>query len=74
MKHCLAHCAKYIRENVERRARMVVRDDACVICLHPHHTADKCYDRDKEERVCGLEGCKSHHYLKRYYSRYRGYT
>ena len=49
-------------ENVEGKARMVVKTDTCVICLHPHHSADRCYDKDNTKRVCGIDGCKSHHH------------
>ena len=48
-------------ENVAGKAGMVITK-ACVICLHPNHTADQCYDKDKKKRICGLDGCKSHHH------------
>ena len=62
LKHCLAHCSNYMEENVAGKAGMVVKAKGCVICLHPNHTADRCYDRDNSKRVCGVNGCKSHHH------------
>ena len=62
LKHCLAHCSNYMEENVGGKAGMVVKAKGCVICLHPNHTADRCYDKDNPKRVCGINGCKSHHH------------
>ena len=62
MKHCLAHCTSYMEENVAGKAKMVVKGNNCVICLHPNHTADKCFDKDNSKRVCGIDDCKSHHH------------
>ena len=46
----------------ERCGEMVTKSLSCVICLHPNHSVDKCYDKDNPKRVCGLDGCKSHHH------------
>ena len=62
LKHCLAHCSFYMMENVSGKASMVMKSKSCVICLHPNHTHDKCYDKDNPKRECGLDGCKSHHH------------
>ena len=59
MKHCLAHCTSYMGENVAGKARMVVKGNNCVICLHPNHTADSCFDKKNPKRVCGLDGCRA---------------
>ena len=60
--HCLAHCTVYMMENVAGKAGMVTKSRSCVICLHPNHSVDKCYDKDNPKRVCGLDGCNSHHH------------
>ena len=62
LKHCLAHCAAYVQEGVEGKAAMVKKGGNCVICLHPKHSTDKCYDKENSKRVCGLDGCASHHH------------
>ena len=62
MKHCLAHCASYMEKDVAGKAKMVTNGGNCVICLHPNHAADRCYDKDKPNRVCGIDDCKSHHH------------
>ena len=62
LKHCLAHCSTYLGENVAGKAGMVIKAKGCVICLHPNHTADQCYDKDNQKRICGLDNCKSHHH------------
>ena len=60
--HCLAHCSKYIAENVAGKASMILKGKGCVICLHPKHEADSCFSKDKANSVCGIDGCKSHHH------------
>ena len=62
LKHCLAHCTSYLAENVAGKATMLVRSKNCVICLHPNQGVDKCFDKDNTKRVCGLDGCVSHHH------------
>ena len=62
LDHCLAHCTKYMQEGVGGKAAMVKKGQNCLICLHPGHAADKCFDKDNAKRVCGLEGCASHHH------------
>ena len=62
LKHCLAHCTKYLEVNVAGKAGIVTKANACVICLHPNHTTDQCYDKDNPKRVFGLDGCSGHHH------------
>ena len=44
------------------KAGMVIKAKSCVICLHPNHTANQCYDRENQKRIYGVDGCKSHHH------------
>ena len=46
-------------ENVAGKAGMVIKAKSCVICLHPNHTADQCYDKDNQKRICGVDGRKA---------------
>ena len=62
LKHCLAHCSSFVAENVTGKTSIVKKAGNCVICLHPNHSADPCYNKDNDKRVCGLDGCKSHHH------------
>ena len=62
LKHCLAHCPRYVAEGVAGKAAMVLSSNSCVVCLHPGHKVDSCYDKDNAKRVCGLDGCRSHHH------------
>ena len=45
-------------ENVAGKAGMVIKAKRCVICLHPNHTADQCYDRNNQKRIYGVDSCK----------------
>ena len=49
-------------ENVEGKVRMAKKGVVCLICLHPGHTTDMCFDRDNDKRKCGVGGCQSHHH------------
>ena len=62
LKHCLAHCPDYMAENVNGKADMVKKVSGCVICLHPGHQADACYNKDNDKRLCGVDSCGSHHH------------
>ena len=44
------------------RSDIVKTAKACAICLHPSHTADRCYNKDKDNYICGANGCQSHHH------------
>ena len=44
------------------RSDIVKTAKACAICLHPSHTADRCYNKDKDKYICGVNGCQSHHH------------
>ena len=62
LSHCLAHCSVYVQEGTIGKTSIVRGGGNCVVCLHPGHTADKCYDMQKENRRCGLDGFGSHHH------------
>ena len=62
LNHCLAHCSIYMGENVAGKAGMVIKAKRCVICLLPNHTADQCYDKNNQKRICGVDGCKCNHH------------
>ena len=38
-------------ENMAGKAGMVIKAKSCVICLHPNHTADQCYDKDNQKKI-----------------------
>lgn len=44
------------------RSDIVKTAKACAICLHPSHTADRCYNKDKDKYIFGVNGCQSHHH------------
>ena len=60
--HCLLHCESFMVLSVKDRAEVVKGAQACAICLHLSHTADKCYNRNKDSYICGVNGCQSHHH------------
>ena len=60
--HCLLHCESYMILSVKDRADLVRSSKTCAICLHSSHTADKCFNKDKDNYVCGVGGCQSHHH------------
>lgn len=62
LNHCLGHCPKYSMESVTGKTDMVKRSGACVVCLGVGHGADDCNFKDKDNSVCGLDGCTSHHH------------
>ena len=41
----------YMGENVAGKAGIVIKAKSCVICLHPNHTVDQCYDKDNQKRI-----------------------
>ena len=49
-------------ENVEGKARMAKKGMVCIICLHPNHSTEMCFDRDNDKKKCGVGGCQSHHH------------
>lgn len=51
-----------MQEGVGGKAAIVKKGQNCLICLHPGHGADKCFDKDNAKRICGIEGCASHHH------------
>ena len=60
--HCLLHCESYMVLFVKDRADLVRSSKTCAICLHSSHTADKCFNKDNDNYVCGVGGCQSHHH------------
>ena len=62
ISHCLLHCEGYMILSVKERVDMVKTAKHCAICLHPNHTADSCYNKEKDTYICGVNGCTSHHH------------
>ena len=60
--HCLLHCVQYSALGVEDRVRLVKNANGCAVCLNTSHLADSCNYKEKNNWVCGLEGCRSHHH------------
>ena len=60
--HCLLHCESFMVLSVKDRAEVVKTSKSCPICLHSSHTADRCYNKDKDNYICGVNGCHSHHH------------
>ena len=60
--HCLLYYKSYMVLSVKDRADLVRSSKTCAICLHSSHTADKCFNKDKDNYVCGVGGCQSHHH------------
>ena len=48
--------------SVKDRVDIVKSAKHCAICLHPSHTTDKCFNKDKDNHICGVAGCTSHHH------------
>ena len=48
--------------SVKDRVDIVKSAKHCAICLHPSHTTDRCYNKDKDNHICGVNGCPSHHH------------
>ena len=48
--------------SVKDRVDMVKSAKFCAICLHPSHTTEKCFNKDKDSHICGVNGCSSHHH------------
>ena len=62
INHCLLHCEGFMVLSVKDRVDIVKSAKHCAICLHPSHTTDKCFNKDKDNHVCGVAGCTSHHH------------
>ena len=62
ISHCLLHCEGYMVLSVKDRVDMVKSAKFCAICLHPSHTTEKCFNKDKDSHICGVNGCSSHHH------------
>ena len=60
--HCLLHCESFMVLSVKDRTAIVKNAQVCAVCLHSSHTADRCYNRDKDGYICGVNGCQSHHH------------
>ena len=59
--HCLLHCGQFICLGVEDRVKLVRGGNACAVCLSAGHQAGSCNYKDKNNWVCGIDGCNSHH-------------
>ena len=62
ISHCLAHCSSFMVLSVEDRVKVVKTSRSCAVCLHPSHTSDKCLSKNKDNYVCGIDNCQSHHH------------
>ena len=62
INHCLFHCEGFMVLSVKDRVDIVKSSKSCAICLHSSHTTDKCFSKDKDNHVCGVNGCTSHHH------------
>ena len=60
--HCLLHCGQFLCLGVEDRVKLVKSVNGCVVCLHTGHQAATCNYKDKSNWICGISGCRSHHY------------
>ena len=60
--HCLLHCGQYICLGVEDRVKLIRGGNACAVCLSAGHQAGSCNYKDKNNWVCGIDGCTSHHH------------
>ena len=62
MDHCVLHCEQYLCLGVEERVKLVRSANACAVCLNAGHQAATCNYKDKDNWVCGMKGCRSHHH------------
>ena len=62
INHCLLHCEGFMVLSVKERVDLVKSSKSCAICLHPSHTTDRCFNKDKDNHICGVNGCPSHHH------------
>ena len=62
INHCLLHCEGFMVLSVKDRVDIVKSSKCCAICLHSSHTTDKCFSKDKDTHICGVNGCPSHHH------------
>ena len=60
--HCLLHCGQYICLGVEDRVKLVRGANGCAVCLNAGHQAASCNYKDKNNWICGIDGCNSHHH------------
>ena len=62
INHCLAHCSSFMVLGVNDRVNIIKSSKSCAVCLHPSHTSDKCLNRNKDNYICGIDNCQSHHH------------
>ena len=62
LNHCLAHCSSFMMLGVHDRVNIVKTSKSCAICLHPSHTSDRCLNKSKDNYICGIDNCQSHHH------------
>ena len=60
--HCVLHCEQYLCLGVEDRVKLVRTANACAVCLNAGHQAATCNFKDKDNWICGIKGCRSHHH------------
>ena len=58
----MLHCEQYLCLGVEDRVKLVRNANACAVCLNAGHQAATCNYKDKDNWVCGMRGCRSHHH------------
>jgi hypothetical protein len=54
INHCLLHCEGFMVLSVKDRVDIVKSAKCCAICLHSSHTTDKCFSKDKDNHICGV--------------------
>ena len=47
---------------VNDRVNIIKTSRSCAVCLHPSHTSDKCLSKSKDNYICGIDNCQSHHH------------
>ena len=62
INHCLAHCTSFMVMGVDDRVNVVKTSKSCAVCLHPSHTTDRCLNKSKDNYICGVDNCQSHHH------------
>ena len=58
----MLHCEQYLCLGVEDRVKLVRTANACAVCLNAGHQAATCNFKDKDNWICGIKGCRSHHH------------
>ena len=62
INHCLLHCEGFTVLSVKDRVEVIKLAKHCAVCLYSSLTEDKCFLKDKDSHICGINGCSSHHH------------